>query len=399
MDSLQSLMDQNRGPSVVALLIVLTVISTIIVMLRIYSRLFVRRGLGWDDGMMLVAVIFSIAFAAANFVHVKYGYGRHRHFLNEYQSSQGTKWGFIAGIFYNLAIFFVKFSIILFLLRIEKLKTWVRTVIYLDLFLVFGSLATAVIVQLVQCIPITHNWDPDISARCLPPRTLTLVSYISSAFTAMTDFVCAILPFFILWNSRISKKAKTSIWTLLCFGMLSVTPVQTALASFFSHPRDPFNFEVLIDSDLIHASPGVCSVVKICYLSSLDGEDYNWSSIPLTKWGAAEIHSGIVAASIPAIRPLVLCITTRLRGDPKPPRSSYESRNPYRHRARNQDGDDSGTSILPLHERSDAGNQYGVVKTTEFEVTSTTKSRAELRSENPSEGGAGFVNSSPEGSI
>ena len=113
-------------------------------------------------------------------MHIKYGFGRHHQFLNDYQTSQGAKWGFIAGTFYNLAIFFVKFSIILFLLRIGKLKTWVRTVIYLDLFLVFGSLATAVIVQLVRCRPITKNWDPDGSAYCLPPRTLTLVSYISS---------------------------------------------------------------------------------------------------------------------------------------------------------------------------------------------------------------------------
>lgn len=365
MDSPQSVTDENRGPGEVALIVVLTVISTIVVMLRVYSKLFVIRTMGWDDRMMVVAVICSIAYEAANIRCVKYGSGRHNRFLNDYQLHQTAKWGFMGGILYNLTIFFVKFSIILFLLRIGKLKTWVRTVIYLDLFLVFGSLATAVIVQLVRCRPITKNWDPDGSAYCLPPRTLTLVSYISSAVTAMTDFVCAILPFFILWNLRISKRAKTSIWTLLCFGMF----------------------------------PGVCSVVKICYLSTMDGKDSNWSTIPLTTWGAAEIHSGIVAASIPAIRPLVLCIATRLRGDPKPPCSSYDSRNPYRHRARNRDGDDAGTSILPLHERSDADNHYGVVKTTEFEVTSTTKTRAELRSENPSKGGAGFVNSSPERSI
>lgn len=91
-----------------------------------------------------------------------------------------AKWGFMSGILYNLTIFFVKFSIILFLLRIGKLKTWVRVVIYLDLFLVFGSLATTIIVQLVQCIPITHNWNSAVSAHCLPARTLTLVSYISS---------------------------------------------------------------------------------------------------------------------------------------------------------------------------------------------------------------------------
>lgn len=86
----------------------------------------------------------------------------------------------MAGILYNLTIFFVKFSVILFLLRIGKLKKWVRLVIYLDFFLVFGSLATAFIVQLVQCIPITHNWHSEIHAHCLPPRTLTIVSYVSS---------------------------------------------------------------------------------------------------------------------------------------------------------------------------------------------------------------------------
>ena len=86
----------------------------------------------------------------------------------------------MGGLLYNFTIFFVKFSIILFLLRIVKLKRWVRTVLYLDLFLVFGSLATAIVVQLVQCIPIAHNWNPAVSGHCLPPRTLTIVSYVSS---------------------------------------------------------------------------------------------------------------------------------------------------------------------------------------------------------------------------
>lgn len=49
--------DQNRGPGEVALIVVLTVISTMIVVLRVYSKLFVLRGMGWDDGMMVVAVV------------------------------------------------------------------------------------------------------------------------------------------------------------------------------------------------------------------------------------------------------------------------------------------------------------------------------------------------------
>ncbi|MCJ1270375.1 hypothetical protein MMC22_010272, partial [Lobaria immixta] len=141
-------MDQDRGPDVVALVVVLTALSTTIVTLRLSSKFFILRNLGWDDGMMVVAVIFSIIFTAANITDIKYGYGRHRRFLNQYQQNHSAKWGYMAGIFYNLAVFFVKFSIILFILRISRLKRWVQTVIYIDLFLVFGSLVTAIIVQL-----------------------------------------------------------------------------------------------------------------------------------------------------------------------------------------------------------------------------------------------------------
>ena len=123
------------------------------------------------------------------------------------------------------------------------------------------------------------------------------------------------------------------------------------------------------------------------------------SSVPLTIWGVAEIHSGIVAASIPALRALVVRTLSRLRTDSKLAPSSYESRNPYRNRARNQYDDDDGTSTFPLQERSDAGNEGGIIKTTEFEVTNTTKQKAEVGLEGSSEGGAPFFNSNSEGNI
>lgn len=61
MDSPQSVTDENRGPGEVALIVVLTVISTIVVMLRVYSKLFVIRTMGWDDRMMVVAVVRPIS--------------------------------------------------------------------------------------------------------------------------------------------------------------------------------------------------------------------------------------------------------------------------------------------------------------------------------------------------
>ena len=93
---------------------------------------------------------------------------------------QNYKLCFISSILYCLTVFFVKVSLLLFLLRINKLKRWVQKVIYLTLFLVFASQAAAIIVRLVQCKPIAGNWDPAVGAHCLSERTLILLYYLSS---------------------------------------------------------------------------------------------------------------------------------------------------------------------------------------------------------------------------
>lgn len=61
MDASQLTMNENRGPHLEVLIVVLTVISAIVVMLRLYTRLFVQRGTGWDDAMMVVGMVRSVA--------------------------------------------------------------------------------------------------------------------------------------------------------------------------------------------------------------------------------------------------------------------------------------------------------------------------------------------------
>lgn len=57
MDSSQSLTNQDRGEGALALILVSTVVSTSVVLLRVYSKCFVIRGMGWDDGVMVVAMV------------------------------------------------------------------------------------------------------------------------------------------------------------------------------------------------------------------------------------------------------------------------------------------------------------------------------------------------------
>ena len=109
--------------------------------------------------------------------------------------------------------------------------------------------------------------------------------------------------------------------------------------------------------------------------------DASGTAIPLSICGVAEISAGIVAASIPAIRPLFLCVMTRLRGSSsKLPSSPPETPNQqYRYRARSNDDNEIDVKVHSMHERSDTVDQDVIVKTTEFKVTEAVESRADMK--------------------
>ena len=90
---------------------------------------------------------------------------------------------------------------------------------------------------------------------------------------------------------------------------------------------------------------------------------------------------------------------TWLRGGPKRPSSSYESRNkPYRYRIRSNDGDDDGDgpSWFRMQEQLDATNPGGITKTTDIDVSETIDAETGGRSEPVPGSSEGLVNSTTE---
>ena len=49
--------DQNRGPVVIAVLSLFFGLSTIIVFLRMTTRLYITRNFGWDDATMVLTQV------------------------------------------------------------------------------------------------------------------------------------------------------------------------------------------------------------------------------------------------------------------------------------------------------------------------------------------------------
>ena len=48
---------QNKGPMFLSLVLVFTIIALLVVLLRVYVRIWITRAFGWDDGMVVASMV------------------------------------------------------------------------------------------------------------------------------------------------------------------------------------------------------------------------------------------------------------------------------------------------------------------------------------------------------
>jgi hypothetical protein len=118
-----------------------------------------------------------------------------------------------------------------------------------------------------------------------------LVLTSSKALNIITDLGFSVLPIPILWNVQMNKRMKASIVVIMGLGVLYV---------FQTHP----DF-LKVDADNSVHSAAIASTVKLTYIRSygLSG-DFLFDSTGLTIWSATELNTGIIACSIPCLKPL-----------------------------------------------------------------------------------------------
>ncbi|KAK8079036.1 hypothetical protein PG994_002843 [Apiospora phragmitis] len=121
------------------------------------------------------------------------------------------------------------------------------------------------------CHPITMLWGATTQGSCNPSLNST-VSFFFSAVSIVTDLVLAILPGIMLWNIRMKKTVKFSVMIIL------------GLAAFAS----------------------CATVVRLRYLTLYnDQTEFMYSTGAIGLWSILEEVIGIIAGSLPALRPLL----------------------------------------------------------------------------------------------
>jgi hypothetical protein len=68
----------THGPALLVVNIIFTVFVIVAFIGRFYTRIFIRKWIGWDDGMCVLALIFTLATTIVVILaNEKYGWNRH----------------------------------------------------------------------------------------------------------------------------------------------------------------------------------------------------------------------------------------------------------------------------------------------------------------------------------
>ncbi|KAF4990339.1 hypothetical protein FDECE_14415 [Fusarium decemcellulare] len=197
------------------------------------------------------------------------GMGTRDEKLNPYLQNEGRKFLWFWQITYCFSLIFLKGSICMTLLRIAVVKAH-RVIIWSTL--VFSTVMTglAIIALFLICRPISTAWGSP--GTCVTPVFIMALGYIVSSVAVITDLIVAVLPIFMLWDSRMKMATKVSVGVIL------------GLASLAS----------------------LCTIIRFPYVKYYTIiPDYLHNCAHLILWSIVECGIGIVAGSLPSLRKLV----------------------------------------------------------------------------------------------
>ena len=226
--------DGNIGNVLLIPAAIFIIPSTATTALRLWAR---RKSLGSDDWTILIAAVLTIVLDALSIVGVKHGKGRHVCALDEEAVAEIGRYSWINQIILFWALFFIKISVCLLVLRVKStaLLRWTSGIVTA---LMISSTVVACAALLAECRPVSAYWDRS-SGECRAPTfriysiwvqagsSVFLVNTqnileadVFQAISVFTDLVCSLLPFSILWSLHLSPRKKIAVGLLMALGTM-----------------------------------------------------------------------------------------------------------------------------------------------------------------------------------
>ena len=168
---------------------------------------------------------------------VNYGFGRHFPYVSE-TFSEVLKW-MIGGYIQNfVAVFAVKLSVCLFILRVIGVThRRTRYFIYLLIVVVAGIMVASVLIVTLQCFPLEKVWNLAVPGTCASFSRLALLTKAfgstdhgntscdgntdaSIVLGFVTDLACVLIPISIFRSLQMSQRTQHGLCAVIGLGLM-----------------------------------------------------------------------------------------------------------------------------------------------------------------------------------
>ncbi|ROV94087.1 hypothetical protein VMCG_08265 [Cytospora schulzeri] len=267
--------EQTQVTWIISIISLACIISTTAVALRIYTRLRILHIFGPDDIVMGFAQILSFAAALSIGLETKWGLGRHKWIMTEDDYTPYMKSFYCSVVTYNVAICVVKISIMLQYRRIFSSDGVQRLTLIMLIFESCWATTLSVLLPLV-CTPVSAFWNRSVRGTCLDQL---VIWYVMASINLVTDFIVFSMPLPVIKSLQLPRKQKLMLMGVFCLGfftcIISVYRMQTLRVA--AHTGDP-----------------------------------TWDNTNAAVWSYIELAIGVLAASLPTLKPLFARLLPRL---------------------------------------------------------------------------------------
>ncbi|KAI0010719.1 hypothetical protein F4779DRAFT_576580 [Xylariaceae sp. FL0662B] len=260
--------EDNLAPNIIACCTVAAFTASVCISLRLWSR-YLQHGcmrLVASDWFAIAALGLFIPYNVFAALGTRYGLGRHVVFVSDARLL--SIMNLVGENLYVFVIALLKFSILSLYRTIFSSTRWFYRLTWVVTCFV-AELAIQILISTnVQCIPISHLWDPTIPGKCIEYGAQAFVAYI---INILTDIVILSMPIPLIRKLNVNDRKK---WGLI------------------------FAFAA-------GGSTCIVSIVQLKYINKLSGTaNGSWEIVPSSLLATIECMTAFIATSIAAYGPL-----------------------------------------------------------------------------------------------
>ncbi|KAI8202037.1 hypothetical protein KHU50_005228 [Colletotrichum sp. SAR 10_65] len=226
-----------------------------------------------SDGFMTLAMAIAIAGEGVLITQVRHGVGRHTGDVDlvvDYPIAM--KMSFVSQPLFLSALCLVKLAVGSSLLRIASKKLYKSMIIGIMVFMTAYTIA-CIFTIVFQCTDVRIFWDFNVDSTCWDIETIKSLAYANSSVNILTDLLFGIaIPAPMLWTLNVPTRVRISLMIILGLG--------------------------------VFACAAAC--VKVYYVVTAYGKTFDplWDSRNIQMWTVIEANVGVIAGSLPTLRPL-----------------------------------------------------------------------------------------------